>query len=329
MYWLDTLHARLRNDGFFFRKGWGDPEILGLSLIQHALPVPQAFECIRVEEHPDHHLKEYQFDSPHTDRGLPTESLNARCLMVLPPDWDKSTRLCIHLAATGDEGFDGRYRLIALPLLAQGIASVILENPFYGCRRPAYQQGTYIETVSQLWLMGMTAVAEARAILTWLKTEGFSRLGVSGISMGGQISSHVAALHPDPLAVCACIAPHCASTVFLEGVLSHYTDWKALADTEKEARRLLKEQLDRSDLRLFPRPPRTDCCIWVAASWDAYVSAESCRLTQQIWPASTIRWVRSGHVSSVLWRRKAFIKGIVDSFALLDLPPVVHGGWLP
>lgn len=329
MYWLDTLHARLRNDGQFFPRGWGERDILDLSLVQLEDPPVPEFRCLKEIKTPSHIEREYRFVSPHPERRLPKESEYARFLMLLPRDWNHSTRICIHLAATGDEGYEGRHRLLALPLLAHGVGSIILENPFYGVRRPGTQQGTYVETVSQLWLMGMTACAESRVILNWLKREGFYRLGVSGISMGGQITSHVAALHPEPLAVCACIAPNSASPVFLEGVLSKYTNWKALHQDETEARRLLKEQLDRSDLKHFPKPARADCCIWVAASYDAYVNAESCRLTQSTWPGSTIRWIVSGHVSSVLFRRKAFMKGILDSFALLDLPPAECGGWLP
>ena len=329
MYWLDTLHARLRNDGHFFPGGWGDPEILKLSLVQRELPPLGDFECLSEVTNPTHIAREYRFRSPHPERRLPAESEDARFLMLLPNDWDQSTRICLHLAATGDEGYEGRHRLLGVPLLAHGIGSIILENPFYGVRRPAGQKGTYIDTVSQLWLMGMTATAEARVILAWLKEQGFSRLGVSGISMGGQITSHVAALHPDPIAVCACIAPNCASPVFLEGVLSRYTNWGALDSDEAEARRRLKAQLDGSDLRYFPKPARPDCCIWVAASYDAYVNADSCRATQATWPESTIRWLVSGHVSSVLFRRKAFIKGILDSFRLLDLPRFDVEGWLP
>lgn len=40
----------------------------------------------------------------------------------------------IHLAATGDEGFSMRKKHIAEPLLERGIASVILQIPFYGKR---------------------------------------------------------------------------------------------------------------------------------------------------------------------------------------------------
>lgn len=328
MYWLDTLHARLRNDGHFFPGGWGDPEILALPLVQHPAPPVPEFRCLSEVREPTHITSEYRFRSPYPERRLPKESENARFLLVLPRDWDLSTRICVHLPCTGDEGYDGRYRLLAMPLLTHGVGSVILENPFYGVRRPAQQKGTYVHTVSDLWLMGMTACTETRVILAWLKQQGFHRLGLCGISMGGQITSHVAALYPDPLAICACIAPHCASTVFLDGVLSRYTNWGALDAQKERARERLRAQLDGSDLRLFPKPARTDCCIWVAASYDAYVSAEACRLAHATWPASNIRWLASSHVSSVMFRRKAFLQGILDAFALLDLP-CSDGGWLP
>ena len=44
----------------------------------------------------------------------------------------------VHLAATGDEGFSLRREYIAKPLLEKGIASVVLQVPFYGKRRYEY-----------------------------------------------------------------------------------------------------------------------------------------------------------------------------------------------
>lgn len=329
MHWLDSLHARLRNDGLFFSKGWGDPTTLKLSLVDPGrLPSPE-FELQSEIKSKDSIAREYKFLSPYPERPLPQESAKASFLIVLPLGWDSSTRVCIHLACTGDQGYTRRQRLLAEPLLEHGIGSLILENPYYGARRPKDQKDTYINTVADLWLMGLTAATEARVILAWLKEQGFKRLGISGISMGGQITSHVAALYPEPLAACACIAPSCASTVFLDGVLSKHTNWKALHESKTEARLLLKKQLDRSELKLFPKPKRADCFIWVAASYDAYVDPKSCRIAQATWPESTIRWLPSGHISSVIFRRKAFVQGILDAFNRLDLPPREFGSWLP
>lgn len=43
-------------------------------------------------------------------------------------------------AGTGDHFFYRRRHLMALPLLRErGVASLLLENPFYGLRKPAAQ----------------------------------------------------------------------------------------------------------------------------------------------------------------------------------------------
>ncbi len=329
MYWLDTLHARVRNNGLFFSGGWGDTEVLKLSLVQRERPEPIEPVLIEVEDGPNCTFETFEFLSPYHDKGLPEESQKGHFLKVLPRGWDHNLPICLHLPATGDEGFNNRRDLLAIPLLQKGIASVILESPLYGIRKPPYQEATYIRTVSDLWIMGLSVVAESRAILHWLQASGFQRVGVSGISMGGQVASHTAALFGEPLAVCACIAPHSAAPVFLEGVLQKYCDWKALDPDAERAREKLGAQLQKTDLGLFPVPPRTDCCIWVAASSDAYVHAQTCRQAHQAWPGSQLRWIASGHVSSVLFRRKAFIRGIADSFSLRDMPPFHPQSWLP
>ena len=53
------------------------------------------------------------------------------------------------MAATGEEDYDGttNRRGIAHQLVQDGIASVLLVVPFYGCRRPAVQAGERVASV--------------------------------------------------------------------------------------------------------------------------------------------------------------------------------------
>lgn len=248
---------------------------------------------------------------------LPDQSTVAEALLLLPPDWSLSTPICVQLAATGDEGFAARRQLVAEPLLRSGIGSVVLENPYYGARRPAKQRRTYLRTVSDLWAMGLSVVAEARALLKWLKDQGFLNLGIVGVSMGGAMASQAAALTPFPLALCSCIAPHCATGVFLEGVLSRYVDFASLGGERGRTR--LAEQLDGSDLSLFPQPRRSDCAIWLAARKDAYVDPASSLRAWEIWPGSHLRWLNNGHVGTTLFHRNDYLKGIRESFRRLRL----------
>src|SRR5690606_16960468 len=125
--------------------------------------------------------------------------------------------------ATGDHGF-GRRRLMALPLLTRGIGTLILEGPFYGLRRPPGQEGTRLRTVADLFALGAGTVAEGLALLQALD----GPVAVAGISRGGQMAALVAALHPRPVAVVACAAPHSAEVVFTRGIMQIGCDWEAL-----------------------------------------------------------------------------------------------------
>ncbi|MBI3926007.1 MAG: alpha/beta hydrolase family protein [Armatimonadetes bacterium] len=313
MRWLDLAYSRLANrGGKFFADGWGDPELLATSLVRLGPPPPIRVSIVEEQRFGDRVQQVGWFESPHP--CLPAESRIATFQLVLPASRGPDTPVCVLLAATGDQGFESRLKLVALPLLRHGIGTAILENPFYGLRRPCRQVSTYVRSVSELWAMGMAAVGETRALLGWLKERGFQRLGVAGASMGGQIASQAAALWPHPLAMCACVAPHSAETVFLEGVLRNYCDWKRLG---ADARDRLRRQLQGTDLRIFPCPPGTDSSIWIAAEADAYVHLSSCRTAHQAWPGSHLRLLRTGHVGAVLLHRQVFLDGILESFKRL------------
>jgi len=74
---------------------------------------------------------------------IPEEAQTAKFQMILPKKWShpKLKPICIHLAGTGDHFFGRRRILMAKPLLKEaGIGSIILENPFYGYRKPLGQQ---------------------------------------------------------------------------------------------------------------------------------------------------------------------------------------------
>ncbi len=322
MRWLDHLHARYHNDDLFFSDGWGDEDLLKETLVRRD-PPPQA-QAPHLQRGDSTRI--VRFESPWAE-ALPAESRFAEALIVLPDEWNRDTPICIQLAATGDEGFGDRQKVVAEPLRSFGIGSVILENPYYGSRRPREQNRTYLKTVSDLWAMGLAIVAESRALLGWLENQGFSTLGVCGVSMGGAMASQTVALTTRPLAMCACIAPHCATPVFLEGVLSDYVDWPALG--EDEGRERLSAQLDGSDLRRFPPAARPDCAVWLAAKKDAYVDPKSSRLAAETWPGSKLRWLNNGHVGTAMFHKNQYLKGIRKSFSYLTASVHAQDAWLP
>ena len=79
--------------------------------------------------------------------------------------------------------------MTALPLLKEnGIGAVLLENPFYGSRKPASQVRSQLNHVSDLFVMGLALICECLVLLKWLEGEGIGPVGLTGVSMGGHVS---------------------------------------------------------------------------------------------------------------------------------------------
>lgn len=86
-----------------------------------------------------------------------------------------------------------RRSFIAKPLLKAGIGSILLENPFYGIRKPKAQIRSSLHNVSDIFVMGGCLMLECLVLLHWCEKQGLGPLGVSGLSMGGHVCFF---LHP-------------------------------------------------------------------------------------------------------------------------------------
>ncbi|EEF29982.1 conserved hypothetical protein [Ricinus communis] len=233
----------------------------------------------------------------------------------------------VHLAGTGDHTFERRLRLGG-PLLKENIATMVLESPFYGQRRPMLQTGAKLLCVSDLLLLGRATIDEARSLLHWLDCEaGFGKTGVCGLSMGGVHAAMVGSLHPTPVATLPFLSPHSAAVAFCEGILRHGTAWEALREdlavqkaaiTLQEVQERMRNVLSLTDVTRFPIPKNPNAVIFVAATDDGYIPKHSVLELQKAWPGSEVRWVTGGHVSSFLLHNGEFRKAIVDGLSRLE-----------
>ena len=61
----------------------------------------------------------------------------------MPKNWWDGKRhkpVVFHFAGTGDQDFWRRRLFLAQPLISQhNVGSIIIENPYYGCRKPKAQ----------------------------------------------------------------------------------------------------------------------------------------------------------------------------------------------
>ncbi|KNA21862.1 hypothetical protein SOVF_039420 isoform B [Spinacia oleracea] len=343
-YVLDHVYGafvhRTRISPPFFSRGWGGTKLDLLErVIKQLFPQvegqnwpPKLIQPVwkTVWETKTTKLREGVFKTPCDDQllsALPPESHIARVAFLTPKLYNPEKMACVvHLAGTGDHTFERRLRLGG-PLLKENIATMVLESPFYGQRRPLLQYGSKLRCVSDLLLLGRATIDEARSLLHWLDEEGFGKLGVCGLSMGGVHASMVGSLHPTPIATLPFLSPHSAVVAFCEGVLKHATAWDTLRAeleaqqvtlTQEDVRQRMREVLSLTDVTRFPIPKNPNSVIFVAATDDGYIPNHSVLELQKAWPGSEVRWVNGGHVSSFILHNGEFRRAIVDGLDRLN-----------
>ena len=83
------------------------------------------------------------------------------------------------------------------------------------------------------------------------------------------------------------------------------------------ARQRLRHLLDFTSVELFPRARDNNAVISVAATDDRYVPRHSTQALHAHWSNAEFRWLRGGHVSTILSRKDAFRNAVVDAIARL------------
>jgi len=118
---------------------------------------------------------------------------------------------------------------MALPMARERkIASIILENPYYGLRKPKKQLRSSLHYVSDLFLMGASIIMESQILLDWAQKEGFGPLCCHGISMGGNMACLAATAWPAPIGLVPCLSWTSASVTFCQGVMSRAINWRLM-----------------------------------------------------------------------------------------------------
>jgi hypothetical protein len=165
------------------------------------------------------------FDSPAADRALlPPASRTAHAQLVVPSSWlaDQQQQLpapaaaggasaaavahemrrlrpvVVLLPGTGEQGFRRRRHCVAYPLADMGIATVILEGPFYGRRRPPEQAASKRAHSPDLLLMGRSTLDEARALVAWLQPGGVTGERGGGDAAAGGAATFATSPSPPP-----------------------------------------------------------------------------------------------------------------------------------
>jgi dienelactone hydrolase len=318
MHLLDMLFGMAARGPRFFVGGWGDRALV--EAFDAGPELRRRPDRIQVRLSPPARalgglLHEGTFGSP--EPRLPECARRARIRLLLPRG--ETRGVAVHLAASGDQGFAVRLRYAA-PLLADGIGTCVLENAFYGARRPPYQRGHAIHSVSDLYLMGSATFREGRALLRWLReAREVPHVGVTGFSMGGQMAAMVGASMPWPVA-CVPMAPSCSpDSVIRDGVLRRVADVAALAAAGADAEAAREELcavLARFTVLDLPAPVLPEAAIVVGTRADGVVPPADQERIARHWGAE-LRWLDAGHVTAVLRFRDEMRAALRDAFARL------------
>ncbi|XP_063698704.1 protein ABHD18 [Culicoides brevitarsis] len=241
---LDAIYRSLLLTKFF-TKGWGKPEnlqrifefrklISNRETCYNLVPKDYPIEITKEEVTSDCRIIDGKFTTPlelYLPGLVPKCAQDAHFQMVLPLQWKDPVHkpMCIHLAGTGDHYFWRRRNLIAKPLLKEAnLGAIILENPFYGMRKPKDQHASSLHNVSDIFVMGGCLVLESLVLLNWCERNGYGPLGITGLSMGGHMASLAATNWPKPLVLVPCLSWSTASAVFTQGVMSQSINWDVL-----------------------------------------------------------------------------------------------------
>lgn len=334
MHWMDRAAGLfVARRPRFFEEGWGPTALLErLSGGSQGFGLPELHEVrlSRPRREGRVWVQEGRFTSPAAVGPLPATCAEARFQLLLPSEAGPRPPVCVFLSSSGEHGF-GLRRFLTRPLLAQGVGALLLENPYYGTRRPPGQRGEALRTVTDLLLMLRATAVEAVALLGWLLAQGHPKVGVSGYSMGGSLAAYAACFFPLPLAVVPVAAAHSAAPVFTQGVLSALPDWEALGRScggVEPARQRLATLLEGLSITQLPPLPLPRRAILFAARQDGFVpSASTLRLLRH-WRGAELRYLPGGHVSGLLAGRALITRAILEAFSRIEplrLPPEEPG----
>lgn len=283
------------------------------------------------------------FPSPHAllfPDHMPGNVGRAHFRAYLP---EKPGPVCIHLAGTGDHSYFRRQYLLVEDMLKDGVGSILVQNPFYGDRKPPNQFRSSLENVTDLFVMGAALIAECNHLFNWSETLGYGPFAISGVSMGGFMAQLAGSNSQRPISIVPILAWTTASPSYTEGAIAPAVNYpllqKQLEDpqytekirkipnqnwlermhemTAKNGDTLAKNMMrilmdDFTSLEFYPTPLDTSLCHVFLAEQDQYVLRNQGTPTyEQLWPNVTVEMMPGyGHVTAYLWKHDLWRKRI-------------------
>lgn len=295
MHWMDRVQVWALKQRYCFREGWGDLSIV--PDVARSFEQPGPIDAIDIDWGPPTRvlgadLRTGTFVSPVP--GLPAECQQSRVWWLHPADQEVRGAV-VAFASWADEGPTIRGRILG-PLVRDGVSILIMENPYYGVRRPEGQVGPGLRTVSEFIHMQGSVMLEGRALVRWMQRTLGVPCCIFGFSMGGHIGGAIASsLRKVPLVLVA--PPLSPSLPFVDGPLGRCVDWDALGGTTRAWERW-QEIMDLYDIRVLPGPHARESVRLFGCSRDGLVASDHTLALSEAW-SIPVTWFPVGHVGVV------------------------------
>lgn len=198
------------------------------------------------------HVRKGKFTSPAA-ASLPDESKYCYFHHVMPKKQEAKVTV-IMMPATGEVGTGTRLRMARTLARQHGYASIIVNAPYYGKRKPKGQFLFFLNTVEDLLLSSQAIVQEGTALAYYARN---TTICFSGFSWGGSMSSVASVLsksaHPEIKIACASYVGSASPACVVDGLVHVSIDLRALQkankhSSEEEARRTLEQELYKTQL---------------------------------------------------------------------------------
>ena len=183
-----------------------------------------------------------------------------------------------------------------------------------------------LDHVMDIEKQGHAVIEESRALLRWLHEQGYARVGVAGISFGGAMAALTGRNMPFPLAVCSFVGSHSPEPAYLDGVMSRSVNMDALTSPKHghiAASAILRHFLASFDVRDVPVSGVPAAFVQINAIHDRFLHASSAAVLHSAFAQhahfrTRMYWIAGGHLTAIVLHSGVFIKGIIESFDLLD-----------
>jgi hypothetical protein len=171
--------------------------------------------------------------------------------------------------------------------------------PFHGRRNPASAlfSGEYFWTADLVRSAEgvRQAVHDVRALIDWLRREGYEEVGVTGLSLGGALTMLLACLEPLP----DFIVPIIAHLQLEHVVETASIMWRMKRDLESwgidaAQRREIFRRIGLARYQPLLAPERQ---LWIEAREDAYIDAGLVEEQWRAWGRPQIHWLPGGHMT--------------------------------